>query len=159
MRRRALLSTFGTSAVLSTAGCLDAVGAAFDEPMHLARFTAFNDDVDRHTFDLRVDRNGEVVHQSSHRIQGKDDDRIYAESADCGWGTAKGNYEVFARVDDGEWTGKILTEVTDDWRNTVECATAEAWFGDQLAILLDDDCDKLAQGHWDGACPLEYSDR
>jgi hypothetical protein len=105
--------------------------------MQLARFTAFNDDTEIHDFDLRVDRDG--------------------ESADCGWGTAEGRYEVFARVDGGEWTGTPLTDVTDDWRNTVDCATAEAWFGDALGIRLDDDCDELARGHWDGACPLEYS--
>lgn len=157
MRRRALLSALGTAAAVSTAGCLDAVGARFDEPMQLARFTAFNDDTESHDFDLRVDRDGETVHRSSHRVRGKDDDRIYAEAADCGWGTAEGRYEVFARVDGGEWTGKPLTDVTDDWRNTVDCATAEAWFGDALGIRLDDDCDELARGRWDGACPLEYS--
>jgi hypothetical protein len=154
MRRRALLSTVGSAAVLSTAGCLDAIGARLDEPMQLGRFTASNSDSDPHTFDLRVNRDGETVHRSSHRIRGMDDGVIHGAATDCDWGTARGNYEVFARVDGGNWTRKPLTDVTDDWRNTVDCATAQAWYeGGDLWLRLRDDCEKLSKGYFRGECP------
>jgi len=155
MRRRALLSTLGLSAALSTAGCLEAVGDELDEPMRLGRFTASNRDSEPHTFDLRVDRDGATVHRSSHRIQGMDAGQIYGAAPDCDWGTDRGRYEVFARVDGGEWTRKPLTDVTDDWRNTVDCATAQAWYeNEDVWLRLQDDCEKLSKGYFRGECPV-----
>jgi hypothetical protein len=157
MRRRAVLSAVGVSATASIAGCLDAVEAAIDEPMRLGRLVALNDDPDPHRFDLRVERGGETVHRSSHRIRGKSEGQIHGEPAECDWGTERGHYEVFARVDGGEWTGKPLAAVSDSWRNTIDCATAEVWYGEEVWIRLQANCDEFAGKEFEGACPIDES--
>lgn len=108
MRRRALLTAVGLSITASTAGCLNIILNRGDQQIQLARFSAGNFDSDTHQFDLRVDRDGETVHRSTHEIRGKGADRIYGAIADCDWGTTRGMYEVYARVDGGEWTSKLL---------------------------------------------------
>jgi len=87
-----------------------------------------------------------------------DDGRIHGVAPDCDWGTDRGQYEVFARVDGGEWTRKPLTDVTDDWRTTVDCATAQAWYENgNVWLRPQDDREKLSVRYFRGACPIENS--
>lgn len=155
MRRRALLATLGSSMAVSTAGCLDTIADSFDEPIRLARLAALNFDSRAHQFDLRVDRDGETVHRSSHQIRGKDDEQLYGEEADCTWGSTPGTYEIAARVDGGEWTVRPLADVVDGWRDTVECATAEVWYeaGD-VWIRLQDNCGRLTERDLQDGCSV-----
>lgn len=154
MHRRSLLTAIGLSTAVSTAGCLDTVFG--NDPIHLARFAATNHTPDSVQFDLRVDRDGETVHDSSHQIRGKDDGRIYGKIADCDWGTTAGEYEVFARVDDAEWASKPLSDVRDGWRDTVECATALAEYHEGgLWLRVRDDCDRQLPAASPGVCSVE----
>ncbi|WP_265110890.1 hypothetical protein [Halosolutus halophilus] len=163
MRRRALLGTLAGAMTASTAGCLDLVSELRTHPMQLARLSVSNWDSAPHRFDLRVDRDGETVHRSSHEIPGKEDARVHGEVADCDWGTTPGDYELFARVDGGDWEGKSLDEVDAGGRDTVECATAQVRYEESVWIRLLDNCDSLAYEFWvieedtRRVCPIDYS--
>ncbi|WP_254532041.1 hypothetical protein [Natrinema gelatinilyticum] len=163
MRRRALLETLAGVGTVSTAGCLNAVSELRAQPMQLARFTVDNWDSALHQFDLRVDRDGETVHRSSHEIPGKDD-RVHGKVVGCDWGTTPGEYDLFARVDDGDWVHKSLDEVVDGWRDTVECATANVQYeSEYLWIRVLDACDRYAyefsviEESGREVCPIDYS--
>lgn len=156
MRRRALLATLGSAMTVSTAGCLDTVADSLDDPIRLARLAVLNFDSRAHQFDLRVDRDGETVHRSSHQLRGKDDGRVYGEVADCTWGSTPGTYQIAARVDGGGWTRRPLADVDDGWRNTIECATAEVWYEtEDIWIRLQDDCGRLTELDLQEGCAVE----
>lgn len=140
MRRREFLAVAGLSATVSTAGCLDSV---LGRERRLARVALSNADDDSHRFDLRVARDGETVHESTHEVRGASDDRIFSAVPDCDWGTTPGDYEVFARVDGGEWLSKAVSAGSDEWRDSVSCVSAQVRYGDSLWIDFRDDCDEL----------------
>lgn len=154
MRRRSFLATIGLSATASTAGCIDSALDGGERGIQLARFSVGNLDSDPHRFDLRVERDGETVHRSTHRVRGTSEDIIHGAVADCDWGTTPGTYEVFVRVDGGEWTAKPLSEVRDGWRDSVECATAHAEYYENgnLWIRLRDDCERFVPSAATGVC-------
>lgn len=154
MRRRALLTAVGLSATVSTAGCLN----RGDQQVQLARFSAENFDSEIHQFDLCVDRDGETVHRSTHEIRGKGENRIYGAVADCDWGMAPGTYEVFARVDGGEWTSKPLTDVKEGWFDSVTCATAHVEYHENghLWLRLQDNCERFVPSASAGVCSIEH---
>lgn len=140
MRRRALLAAVGLSATVSTAGCLDSV---LGRELRLATVGVSNYDDDAHRFDLRVDRDGEVVHRSSHELRGRDDDRVYGAAPDCDWAGTPGTYEVSVRVDGGEWQSRSVAEVSDGWRDAVSCASTYVWYDGAVWIDLRADCGEL----------------
>ena len=155
MRRRDLLTVAGLSATTSTVGGLDAV--LDRQEIRLARFSVDNFDTTSHRFDLRVDRDGETVHRSSFRIQGKGENRVYGEVADCDWGTTPGEYEVFARADGADWTSKSLDDVTEGWRETADCATAHAIYFENgnFWLRLQDDCERFVPTPSTGVCTID----
>ncbi len=154
MRRRPLLTAVGLSATAATAGCLN----RGNQQVQLARFSAENFDSEIHQFDLRVDRDGETVHWSTHEIRGKGENRIYGAVADCDWETAPGTYEVFARVDAGEWTSKLLTDVKEGWLDSVKCATAHVECHDNghLWLRLQDNCERFVPSRSTNVCSIEH---
>lgn len=140
MHRRAFLAVAGLSGTVPTAGCLDTVPG---RESRLARVAVSNFADESHRFHLRVARDGETVHRSTHEVRGKGDGRIYSAIPDCDWGTTPGRYEVFARVDGGEWTSRSVSAVRDGWRDSVSCTSAQVRYGDTLWIDLRDDCEEL----------------
>ena len=107
------------------------------------------DETSGHRFDVRVERDGEVVHESTHTVGKKPEDRIPGAVADCTWNDVAGRYVVFARMDDGDWTERSLTEEFD---RVPECVTAEVryWSG-SLAVWVQDWCDQV--DGYVGGCP------
>lgn len=142
MRRRAFLAGAGLSVTGSTAGCLGAVPGIGQRELQLAWFGVSNYDPDPHRFDLRVERDGEVVHRSTHDIDGRTEDLVHGESVDCTWDATPGVYEVSVRVDAGAWVSKPLSDVSDGWRDSVTCATAHGWYEDDLWIDLRENCER-----------------
>lgn len=154
MRRRALLAAVGLSTAVSTGGCLDTVFG--NDGIHLARFSATNHTADPVEFDLRVDRDGETVHRSSHRVRGMGDGRIHGAVADCDWASTAGEYEVFARADGSDWTSKPLEDVGDGWRDSVDCATALAeFYEDDVWLRVRADCDRHLPSASTGVCSVD----
>ncbi|MFC5365792.1 hypothetical protein [Salinirubrum litoreum] len=140
MRRREFLAVAGLSATVSTAGCLDSV---LGRERRLARVGLSNFADESHRFDLRVARDDETVHESTHEVRGASDDRIFGTAPDCDWGTTPGDYEVFARVDGGEWASRSASEIGERWDDSASCVSAHVQYGDSLWIDIRGDCDEL----------------
>jgi hypothetical protein len=153
--RREVLAAVGLSATVSTAGCLDSV---LGRELRLAEFGVSNYGADAHRFDLRVRRDGEVVHRSSHEIRGRDEDRVYGAAPDCNWEGTPGAYEVSVRVDGGEWQSRSVAEARDGWRDAVSCASAHVWYEDAVRIDLRDDCADLFSVPPETCLPGDKSD-
>jgi hypothetical protein len=69
----------------------------------LAYVRVANWDAASHTFHVLVERDGEIVHWSSHELAGKDDD-IPTETVDTSWADEAGSFVISVRVDDsGAW--------------------------------------------------------
>ncbi|GAB7093974.1 hypothetical protein JCM30237_11260 [Halolamina litorea] len=120
MKRRSLLGTLGVAGVAGLAGCqgLPRLGASTT----LGRLTVSNwDERESHRFGLRVDRDGETVHESTHTVESKSDDVLPGAVADCTWDPQDGEYVVAARVDGGEWQRFDLLDRVD---SSPDCLTA-----------------------------------
>lgn len=106
-------------------GCLTDAFKQSDA-VRLGWFNVANHDTERHRFALRVERDGEQVHRSSHVVQGRTDpdvasehSTIYGATAECTWGNAAGDYTVAVRVDGGEWVTKSLKQSHSETACTV----------------------------------------
>ncbi len=152
MRRRTLLAALGGSATAAaSAGCLARVEDALDRTTRLGWLGAHNRDVEPHRFDLRVERGGTVVHESSHEIRGRDGNYVHGAVADCTWGDADGRYRVGARVDSRDWTWESLSALDEAYRTPVDCATAGVEYGDgEVSVRLQAGCSQVAG--YDGGC-------
>jgi hypothetical protein len=67
----------------------------------LAHVRVANWDSVSHTFHVLVERDGDIVHRSSHEVSGSDTE-IPTESVDTSWADAAGDFVISVRVDDGE---------------------------------------------------------
>ena len=149
MHRRALLASLGATATLS-AGCLTTVTDRLDQSVQLGWFGAHNLDSEVRQFELRVEKGETQVHDSTHIIQPKEDNHVHGAVADCTWGSASGDYTVFARVDDNDWVEESLTEFAASWNSDVDCVIADAMYHPEggLRISLGNGCDR----HYDRMC-------
>ncbi|WP_439025518.1 hypothetical protein [Haloarchaeobius sp. DT45] len=141
MKRRTYLSSCCATGAIGLTGCLDGYLPSGDGTTRLGRLGVSNEDEERgHEFRLRVERDGDVVHESSHELE-KDPESQHEGSGaavDCTWGGRDGRYVVFARIDDSEWVEKELTE---DYEQVPDCVIAVAIAGRQHpAIEVYDWC-------------------
>lgn len=120
MNRRALLGSLGSLATAGLAGCLDD-SPSLEPAATLGRLSVSNrDDGSAHTFGLRVERGGTVVHESSHTVERATEPRIPGVVVDCTWDGVAGTYTVHARVDGGEWNRVDRRERTVDLRDETD---------------------------------------
>jgi hypothetical protein len=151
VKRRALLAAIGAVTTTATAGCLGSIADSLDRTVQLGWFGAHNFDTDPHEFDLRVERDGEVVHESGHEVAGFEDPVAHGAVADCTWGDEPGGYTVSARVDGGEWVSREISELDERYENDVDCAIAEAQYrNESVAVYFQVGCDRV--DHYDGGC-------
>jgi hypothetical protein len=151
MRRRALLAATGSAATVLTAGCLDGVGDRPDGSVRLGWFAAHNPDTEPHRFELLVERDGDRVHRSDHRIPAREGNVVHSAVADCDWGPTPGSFTVIARVDGGTRVEESVNRVDTAGGREVDCAIAEAEYRDgKLRVAARAGCD---QGY-DGTCPF-----
>ncbi|KTG11096.1 hypothetical protein AUR64_05130 [Haloprofundus marisrubri] len=146
MNRRALLSSVGFLGASSLAGCLDRF--PLSRSTTLGRLTVSNHDGDAgHSFGLRVVRDGEVVHESSHAVDRMEGDQIPGSVADCTWNPVAGRYVVSARVDEGDWNEFDLLKQVE---KSPDCVVASVHYEpgpntDQpVYVLVRADCDRYA---------------
>lgn len=149
MKRRTLLAALGTATAMGTAGCLDSSDER--EGMRLGWVAAVNFDAQPHTVTLRVERGDEVVHESSHRLPESGPSGSNGAVADCAWADARGEYTVLARLDDGEWHERALSELRESRDGEVDCAVAQATYHhDVFGLRLSATCDEVAS--YEGGC-------
>ena len=146
MRRRGFVTIFGMLSAVVSVGCLSSVREVVNPTAQLGWFGVHNADTDSsHRFDLEVERDGDLVHSSSHTVEaareyeggGQHNDGAVAE---CEWGNTPGDYTVRVRVDGNEWVEESVTEFATS--RDVECVVADAEFRSTLTIHLKEGCDR-----------------
>ncbi|MDQ2052540.1 hypothetical protein RBH26_18945 [Natronolimnohabitans sp. A-GB9] len=153
MRRRTLLTTTTIAVGTLSAGYLSQLR---DSSVQLGLFGVSNADPEStHVFDLEVERDGDLVHQSSHEL----DPATYFDPgvaktgsvAACEWGDEAGEYTVRVRMDRGDEAERSVTEFASE--TGADCVIADAEFrnhdmtskfftGKSLEIFLKD-CDRM----------------
>lgn len=161
MNRRTLLASLGGVIATSNAGCLETIKDRFDKQpqrqFRLGWLSAGNTDTKPQQIDLRVKEDGNVVHQSSHKLQGQDEtgskDEPQIAVAECTWGDTADDYTIHARVNGNSWISKSITEVDMAGHPNTDCVVAQALYrDDRLEIVLQPGCDFVER--WEGGCPF-----
>ena len=146
MRRRDFVKTLSILIAVGSGGCLSHIQETVNPTTQLGWFGVHNADRDSsHRFDLEVERDGNIVHSSSHTVEaareyergGQHNDGAVAE---CDWGSTSGDYTVRVRVDDSEWVEESVTDFATS--RDVECVVADAEFRSTLTIHLKEGCNQ-----------------
>lgn len=152
MKRRALLAALSATTSLG-GGCLSPVREWTDPSAQLGRFGASNaDTTSSHRFELAVERDGDVVHRSSHELEPAVETepnriRVTQAVAECEWGSTSGDYTVRARVDGRDWVQKSVTEYATS--KDVDCVMAWAEYHSSFLLDLRWPCERE---YYDGLC-------
>lgn len=162
MDRRSVLGAIGTLGVTSLSGCLGFFENDSPPTTTVGWISLSNHDPDSsHEITLRLERDGEVVHTSSHTIPEKEGRSVAGAVPDCTWETKPGEYVVSTRADGGEWVQRNVTTTPEE--KSRDCVTVEIDYGssageqsyidsdDPLYIIVTDWCDKI--GEFVGGCP------
>lgn len=131
-----------------------------DEPTAtLGAASITNFDTEPHRFQLRIEREGERIHDSAHELdgtaggEGEDYGRVDTEIVDCTWEEVAGSYDVAVRLDDGEWVEQSVNARLDE---DAECVIAEVRYddleADDFEFVIHDDCNRLVDT--DEGCPF-----
>lgn len=152
MRRRSFLTALAFTPLGAGSGCLSRTQGQAARGMHLGWYAVANHDTESHHFGLRVERDGEQVHRSSHEVQGRDENDIHGAVADCTWDDTAGDYSVFARVDGGEWVAESLSGTESGQEMTCGIVEAKYRHGDVdgLTFWTQNTCTNVRQ--YDGGC-------
>lgn len=162
MNRRALLSSVGAVSASGLAGCLDAV-PFLGSGIKLARLSVANwdEDVD-HTIDVRLERDGTVVHESTYTVEKMEGNEAQSAIAECTWDDVAGEYVLAARVAGGDdWRRFDLQESTD---GSPDCVIARLQYGSPGSVYEDrplnievrNRCDEVDE-NYEGGCPAYTS--
>ena len=161
MNRRALLWTVATAGTFATSGCLNRLLSA-DTSTKLGLLAIENYDTENgHEFDVRVERDGDIVHRSSHSVKKTVLPQISGLILECPWEFVEGEYAVSARVDTGEWLNQPLAAPFD---TIPDCVISVVRYGSlrsedirlpPFAIEVEDDCHVIAEN--DGGCQAYQS--
>ncbi|MFB6296476.1 MAG: hypothetical protein ABEH66_06530 [Halobacteriales archaeon] len=111
MRRRTLLASGGIAAMGLLGGC---VGAPRETPPRLGWVGVHNYSSEARRFRVEILREADVVHESTHEIEGRSEDTIPGEVLECTWGEEPGPYTIRARVDGGEWVEQSIADAIED---------------------------------------------
>lgn len=154
MDRRTLLASLGGVIAASSAGCLETINDRLDKQsqrqFRLGWLSAANTDTKPHQIDLQVKEDGNIVHQSSHKLQGQDEKGSKGEPqvavAECTWGNTADDYTIHAKVDGGEWMSRPVHTVDTTGYPHTDCVAAQALYRDgTLEVLLQPGCEDINQ--------------
>lgn len=158
MNRRDVLSLLGVMGTVGSGGCLDAV-PFLGSGMKLGRLSVVNwDDDEEHTIDLRVERDGTVVHEATYTVGKMKGNVAQSAIADCTWDDIAGEYAIDARVAGSEdWRTFDLLEESDQ---SPDCVIARVQYGSlsgidgerPLNIEVRARCDEISE-NYEGGCP------
>lgn len=108
MKRRRLLAMTSGLVTAGGAGCSSITG--FDEEgMELGGVTLLNSASSAHEFDVRIEKDGERIHESGYTLDGDS-----FASVGCDWSDSTGTYVLAARTETGDWYERDVTEDTTD---------------------------------------------
>lgn len=158
MKRRNLLGTLGAAGVSSSAGCLDSLPIGKSQTK-LARLSVANFDTDDTVkIDIRVNRDGSVVHESTYTIDEAGANTAQTAIVNCTWDDNAGEYIVSARLA-GTDTWQTF-ELLDETDGSPACVIARVQHGnfptgpDQNSLSIDvmARCDEIGENYV-GGCP------
>lgn len=111
MNRRKVLATTGSVLGSLSTGCL---GSLTDgDEIQLSSVSVLNSASEPHTVSLRVHRDDELVHESTHELEGSNHAMVSGASVECQWEEVPGEFTVSARVDSDDWTERDMADGTD----------------------------------------------
>lgn len=130
VRRRNLLQGVCAAGVTSIGGCLGMIPTVGETTLGL--FAVYNlDQGSGHTFSVRIDRDGTIVHRSSHELGAYDpaSDSPSPPHAivDCTWENIPGEYTVFVSRDGRD---SKRYRIVDDALRPPECVIVYARYRD-----------------------------
>ncbi|MFC5970593.1 hypothetical protein ACFPYI_04540 [Halomarina salina] len=137
--RRHLLAT-STGALVALAGCSalgDDVGDDGPEPFRLGRVQLDNRLETPQEVGLRVERDGERVHDETYRLDAAPaEDRVSTRYAPVKrFGCVRGVYRLEARLGDGDWSGRALS--SEYAGHLIELEVREGDTGPEVGILVE----------------------
>ena len=159
--RRTLLASLGATGTAGLAGCLDAV-PGLGPTTKLGRLAVVNwDEDDPHTVDVRVERDDDVVHESTSTVGAMQATEAQAEVVECTWDDVARTYVVAARLaGQSAWRRFDLLAAAD---GTPDCVIARVQYGSPpgvddpdrpLRVAVRDRCDEIAE-HYVGGCTAD----
>lgn len=161
MRRRSFLTLLGVSSVALSSGCVERLRGEGSHPK-LGWVAVKNYHPEPQHFDVQILRGGTVVHESSHDIEGKPEERIPGAVLECTWGDDPGTYTLRGRLVDGEWTERSVAQAIDESAtldDATECVIADgayARYGShQFTWRVQDWCEEVST--YDGGCTFANS--
>lgn len=150
MQRRQVLAALGLTAVSGGAGCTAPLRAVTTSPPRLGWMAVANYSPKPHRFRIEIERDGERVHESTHRLEGKPEGRIPGEVLDCTWGEAPGPYTFRGRVDESDWIERTVADALASYEGTPDCVIARAVYRSELGFEVSPGCDGVSS--YDGGC-------
>ena len=146
MRRRTFLASAGTVSSALLSGCQSPLA---DRSVRLGYLDVVNSDSEPHRFHVRVHRDDDRVHDSTHEIDGVDGNVHHGEAVECSWGDTAGEYVVSARVDGEEWHEQSLVPAESMVSSGTDCVVVGVWYRtDGLGFQVAAGCDR----DYDGLC-------
>lgn len=157
VNRRGLLRAAGLLGVSSVAGCLGAVPSVGETTLGSFAIYNYHQESD-HLFDVRIERDGTVVHESSHHLDAYDSESPPHSAVSCTWDDVPGDYTVFVRSDGRDWHS---FGVVDGAVRPPDCVIAFVRYGDDLGpsenpptftfVLDETNCSEVESDP--GGCP------
>lgn len=135
--RRSLLRALGCAATISTAGCTRSLFDKPDAKSKISRIYAANLSDSSHRFEIRVQRDDAVVHESTH-ILAENGGSVSGTVGACSWMDTPGSYVVAARLGDGEWVSQSVNEgVSSSPEYAFASVLYDAWDSGQLRFIIE----------------------
>ncbi|WP_147437742.1 MULTISPECIES: hypothetical protein [unclassified Halorubrum] len=128
MKRRALLASLSVVGTSTLSGCSGSVPTFEQTTLGFLAVRNY-DETAAHTFDIRVLRDGTLVHESTHSLKTAekvDGGTIPTAIVDCTWDDVAGKYVVTVRVDGNAWKSFNLQKIE---RDTPSCVVANVEYG------------------------------
>ncbi|KTG08534.1 hypothetical protein AUR64_17815 [Haloprofundus marisrubri] len=113
--RRRILGACGVGVAGLVSGCVGAgVLGESEASTQLSELHLGNSHVEAHSIDLIVRRDGELVHWTSHELDGVENNVSDGETLDLSWSETPGSYVISARLDGAEnWETFALSDLGD----------------------------------------------
>lgn len=108
MKRRQLLAAMTGLVIAGGAGCSSITGRV-EGGMELGGVTLLNSYTSAHEFEVRIEKDGEQIHESGYTLDGQS-----FASLGCDWGDPTGIYILAARTETGDWYERDVTEESPD---------------------------------------------
>lgn len=162
MRRRALLASVGSVATVTSSGCLGFLDEGSDPSPRLGWVAVSNYTPEPRRFRVEIERDGSVVHESTHEVAGKTEGEVTGEVLECTWGDARGPYTLRGQVDGGGWVERAVEDAVAEKASiegTPDCVIVDGVYGrdgsDGFAFEVQDWCEDVPG--YDGGCSFANS--